>query len=804
MRTPSKVLRVQAILHAAVVSAVLAQGTTTPSAKLTVELETRQRWMNARQLPIHTPRVTTTHLISVDSIVTDSAAAARVFWGRVGERRMIADPLRITTRLDGHLAAVDVTPRQSPGLPMMRTARDSARMARFGLVDFTGVYLTLPAARAWDVVPVYRGRRLRAGERWIDTLSYATTVRDMQQSMAGRRTYTIVRDTTIAARHLWIVRDSAAVDLTERYPIDERRLDSLATIERRVRGFVVGQWLYDPEIGLFRVRRDSTALRGEATLTYPDGRVFKSPTRFERVRTWTVYEPDELARREAQLAAQRDSNSFSIVMVPRNTLEQHVRAGNRSTVDSLYAVWRSSNDPDQRDAIKRLLNMWGGRDSTSRARFRAARIAEGDTAYMLEGRDYDESPRISLRDVQFLLPFMRDPGLAFQHGLSRDIAYERMVETLIRVPPAIEPDTAKWLCEPVACDLLSQQWRTATEPRLKSVGLSVLALVNPRRWRDTFLIHAKAGDNVLQLALPIVDGAVRQGGLSLAARPNPVPPAGASWEAWRDWVRGPVVSPPPPLPSGRGALPPQPPRWLFSAGNSLHLRFLQVATGRDLVRELSALFVSAPSDSATVMIASILDGLNALPFGSDSIVLFATHANPLFRAFASRLVVGSFPSNESAVRFDRADSATNAVIQRQLLPALVAKREPWPSIEERTLGGGGAGPFREPPSDAPGARHPVYYNVDSVDTVVRAELAGRLTTMSGSVWSARSSREGGELWSISRVERTGRFARVRVDVSGRIQRAENQGPQAWFSWTTYYLVERDGEWFLLNKISAVT
>jgi hypothetical protein len=234
------------------------------------------------------------------------------------------------------------------------------------------------------------------------------------------------------------------------------------------------------------------------------------------------------------------------------------------------------------------------------------------------------------------------------------------------------------------------------------------------------------------------------------------------------------------------------------------LRFLQVATGRNISEELRALLANNPSDTATVVLNSILAGLRPGPLDADSIAAFALHPNPLFRTFAERLLFGTFPGSQSAVHFVRADSATGAVIQRHLLTAITNRREPWPSVAERMFGAGGAGPFREPPSDAPGAKHPVYYDVDSVDTAVRAEWVGRLAMMSGNDWSARSSREGGELWSISRVESAGRLARVSVTVSGRIQRAANQGPQAWYSWTTYYLIERNGEWLLVSKSSAVT
>jgi hypothetical protein len=733
----------------------------------TIEREMRERWMNARQMPLHTPHVRTVAWIAIDSLASDSARN-RTLFGRAGGGPSSGQPIRLSLRPDGHVLRIDA---------------DAS-----------------PKTRLWDVTMVFRPPRLQYGARWLDTLAYGAELMGSAQSLAGVRVYTLVGDTILGARRLWVIRDSASVRYTDRTPIPERRLAAPATVERNVAGVIVGHSLYDPEIGLFRVRADTTVLRGEARLRYPDGRTFTSPTRFERMQRWSLYDRQELAGRVAQLRAQADSNSFSIVGVPRNPLEERIAAGHAPTIDSLFTAWQLSRDPDQRIGIKRLLMAWS-RDSATRARIEAVRGVEGDTLYLVEDtRYYLPRYRLTMTDVDLLLPLMRDPGLAFRYGVSRDIPYERVIETLVREPPATQPDTGKWPCEPTACRRIAAEYARTTEPRLKSTALTVLTLMDPRRWRDTFVAHARAGDKVLQLALPLVIGQA----VPVPVTPPPsadwpsVPPRNADWTMWRDWIRGPVSQLPAAPLGGRGAGSPPPPAWLRWRGNPTAIRLEQAATGRDIVAELRALFPNGPDDTARVVIGNILAGLNALPWTIDSVVVVLRNGTPLRREFAADML----GSGASLFRFEPANVATADTIQEQFLTGVTNRRDPWRSLEDLKYNRPARG-FRNPPSDARGSL-PVYYATDDLTPAVRARWSDRIRTMSQAEWRARPSREGGELWAISRVERAGPIAHMRVMVSGRNTRAANQGPNAWYSWTHYYLMKIGGEWVIVRLYSGVT
>src|SRR5262245_4871227 len=92
LRTPEKTMTGKQRLFVRLlilcnVSGASAQQAAT-SLPFTLEIETRERWMNARQMSIHTPSLRTSNRITFDSVVM--AGAIRTWWGRVGERAQSA------------------------------------------------------------------------------------------------------------------------------------------------------------------------------------------------------------------------------------------------------------------------------------------------------------------------------------------------------------------------------------------------------------------------------------------------------------------------------------------------------------------------------------------------------------------------------------------------------------------------------------------------------------------------------------------------------------------------------------------
>lgn len=238
-----------------------------------------------------------------------------------------------------------------------QSVADSIRTERFYL--FHEQRLALPEARVWDVVPTSPRGRLRPGQRWTDTLDLNAERGPFRQGLTGERVSTLVRDTLVEGRRLWIVRDSARVRYEEEWVERERTLDTLATVHRTVEGVIRGRHLYAPEIGLFRVRSDTARLTGEAVLRYPDGRAFQTPARYERTRDWTLYDSATHAVRIAALESERGARYRGMVLIADNEMERRLAAGDRRLQDSIIAEWRSTSDPNQREELLRMLSYWG-------------------------------------------------------------------------------------------------------------------------------------------------------------------------------------------------------------------------------------------------------------------------------------------------------------------------------------------------------------------------------------------------------------------------------------------------------------
>lgn len=65
-------------------------------------------------------------------------------------------------------------------------------------------------------------------------------------------------DTLVDGRTLWILADRTEVDAGERFLTVERTLDDLAVHERSLMGVQHGTYLYDPTLGLYLQRHDTT------------------------------------------------------------------------------------------------------------------------------------------------------------------------------------------------------------------------------------------------------------------------------------------------------------------------------------------------------------------------------------------------------------------------------------------------------------------------------------------------------------------------------------------------------------------
>jgi hypothetical protein len=510
------------------------QAASPPPHGYVMQVEVSERWMHTRQRPRFTPRTTWSDDLYLDSVRAGPSAGGRTLYVSVGTR---GDSGAYVHAASGRTVRVNGWLHHEPRGPG-ETPEDSASADDWRLFGAFGEHgLALPAARLWDLVPTFPTHAPRRGETWSDSLDLRAEHAGYRQALSGRRVSRVEKDTVVRGRRLWIVRDSAAVRYADRELHDERTLAAQVAVEREASGVIRGRHLFDPRLRLFRARHDTTALAGRAVLRYPDGRAFPTAARFERARAWTLLDAAGLARREQARAAEDERGGSGVVRVfEKNGIETRLIDGDRRLRDSLVTAWRQARDPDERAAAIGALEEFG---SDAADWLAGMALEDGDTAYAVR----DVAPRfystarepVNERQLRWVLPFMDDPGLAFDFGVDRDPPYENLVQALAAHPPAVTRDSGMWTCTRAACELLARQRAEAREPRLREVGLVAALALEPARWADTVLARAAASPRLLAPAAQLVRGALtaawdREG--------PPLPPAGAGWRAWQAWMGG--------------------------------------------------------------------------------------------------------------------------------------------------------------------------------------------------------------------------------------------------------------------------
>ena len=632
-----------------------------------VEQRVRDRWLHGRQQPRFTRFAPSRTWLLGDSMRTGAGGERRLYFtlARTFEGR---DSAFIEIDRDGRVVQLSASLRPPPrGMAVL--PGDSARFARFRL--FEAGRLTLPETRLWDLTPSFRATNGARGSQWTDTLERVATREGYRQAVRGVRVNTLLGDTTVGERRLWIVRDSALIRYEEQWLEEERTLGTNVTVTRVANGITRGRHLYDPERGLFRTRSDTTVLAGETVLQYPDSysgvRTIRTSARYERYRDWDVYDQAGYTARQTALRAAADRGRGGMVMAPTTSLERRLDSGDSAARDSVLAAWRRSDDPEQRDGLFRLLQLWTARDRIFQARLDSLRIASGDTAYLqtwLSRRAYSPGQPTTVSEMRSMLRLMEDPSLAFGFNQSRDWLYENLRQALTQAPPTVSPEPA-WPCVPEACRLLADQWRSAREPRLRELGLVALVTLEPARWADTVLARGAAGSTFLEPAVMLVRGV---GATWPAASKAAMASPNASWQAWADWMNGPNAT----YAAARAAanaslgLPaPRPePRVRFEESHATAIRFFQAAIGRNVIAELRRGLETADSDSARLVFGTMLQGLGELRLSADDLIAHFKSGEPGRVALAQRSLTEMFWRDRRATP---ADSATTMTILDRLV-----------------------------------------------------------------------------------------------------------------------------------------
>ena len=756
-----------------------------------IEHEVRDRWLFPGQPARFTPYRSTVAAIHVDSI--RAGAAETDVWLRLPGH---FDPAIVTAGRDGRLVHLELTPPASAFRPL--SARDSAVLPSFRFLDAL-TRLTLPEWRVGELIPSFRPAREEHGARWVDTVRLEGTREGNHQRLTGTRVSVIVGDTSVGGRRLWIVRDSATVSYDERWLERERTLDTLVPNDRVVDGTIVGRHLHDPALGLSWHRIDTTRLAGAATLRYPDGRMFRTPVRYERVRRWVTRDRAGYAARQDSVRAERGRGPGGVVWAPTGALEERLTGGDRALQDSLFSLLRVTLDADSVVALMRLLRVTA-RDTAVPRRIDEWRKASGDSLLILT--DLDDGFRfgrpLTEPGLRQALRYMEDPGIAFRLGATRDPLYENIVQGLTTRPPAITPDTSRWSCHPDACRLLAAQWTEAREPRLRAVGLVARAMLDPARWADTVLALGDSAPPFLQRAVLLARGV---GATWVAASKRPLPPPDSEWREWLEWMNGRDPAYQPPGLAGQGTATGIAVRFEESHANAI--RYIAARSGRDVVGELRRALGRAESDSAQLVFATMLGELDAYDASPAEVAALFTRSAALAE-LGRRLVLGQFGCSSRGLcgrpTVPFADSATTATITDRLIGMTLAREAGWRTIEERT-----GRPQTRTGINPAGEWSPNGMLEDAnLPPGARDRWGNRVRIISRPEWDAMPVRSEGMLYTISPVWRVGPFVHVTISYAGRVARTPEQGPHLYYGGRRYYLMELDGEWVVVGRGEWIT
>jgi hypothetical protein len=727
-----------AVPHCAFAQVAISNGSAVLRGEWAVEEQVSERWLHERQQPRFTPRRESDEWVFVDSV--RPAGAGQRIWLAIA-RNARPETAVIDVAPDGHVARLQfhraAPPSRTAFLPSDSSFEDFLRRA-------PGGHVSLHETRAWDLVPGIPRAAPRIGLSWRDTIARVATDGAYRQALHGTRVSRIVGRRAVDGHELWVVRDSAVVRHDEEYPERERTLAG-ATVSRTVSGTIVGVHLWDPDLPIVRELDDTTILSGVAILRYPDRRSFRTPARFERTRHRALFDAAGYAARSAERSAEASRRMGGLVRVPEDSLDR--------------------------------------------------RLAVGDTAFMyqhLANRAYGGHP-FDTADVRAMLPFMRDPKLAWSFGLSRDILYENLAQALTMWPPVAASGTGDSACTPAACRLLAAQWPSAAEPRLRDVGLVARFVTDPRRWSDTVL--ARDGP-----AHPLLHGAARLArGVAAtwdAASHAAIPAAGSDWRAWLQWMDGkdarwlawlrqsslPARAKADTLPQVR-----------FEPSHATAIRFTEARTGRDIVAELQHGFDAASSDSARFVFGSMLQALGVLKLGEAEVADAFRSGDPMRITMARKGLLAGFARSAGA-----ADSSLSIALLDRLLKAIVDSTPLWPyGVADLQANGSG-------PALPPRPRSVFFLDTLGMPPRIRAEWGSRITFLPKPAWIARDVRAPGVFYSIAPISTWGRFARVQMTISERFARKPDEAPRAYGAGMTYWLMNVDGQWVVVAAMGWVT
>lgn len=694
----------------------------------------RHRWMNARQSPAFTRWTESQPTIRFDSARTGTGGATTLHFTPRFSRAPGPMTLELRAEASGH-----VTP---------------------------GALVGIHSAMVWDLVPSFRPPALRPGARWVDTVDVPSTQPELTTRLRGIRVSRLIRDSMVTGRRAWLVRDTLHGSYHEVATSGERTQFADVTIERNAEGMLVGEYLIEPDSRTVAWRADTASFHGTATLRYPDGRTSSSTTTFEQVRLINGYrraEYDSLVAEERRTALR-----FSMFIEPTNDLERRLAGGDITLRDSLLAALDRSRDVDERHALLGSLAMWAG--GTGNQPFadtlRAHLLLAGDTALVVIGLMDPLQTPLTPERLSLILPFVRDPGLAFAWGVPADRFHQNVAQRFTAHPPAIPHPTHRQLCTIEACALLASLQDAEGPPRLRQTARLAAFASGPLRWIDSVRDEPAPGG-----LYNLIHGV----GATWRAPYPSMPGSGASWLDWAVWMNGAAL--PDSVLTGASA-----PVLRFGEAHANASAFSGLLSGRDIPAEWEVGAAEAGSALERFVFERMLAGRGRWRPDPDSVAVWLNDGTALGWArgeLGAPRVLADAPLPDSA-------SATSLI--HEILADEVDGEEPW---EPRP----GASP-RTPRQGWGSQGHTIYVVTPMVTEELRRRWTGRATWITDPEWRLGAGEGPAVILRIQGLAARGGVARISVQVSS--VRHDSQGAMRTLSGDSYILLRTPTGWRVIS------
>lgn len=644
-----------------------------------------------------------------------------------------------------------------------RPPSDSALMRRIAqeqLLAGSSAGVLFPEEQLARVFRQFPTMRLRAGERWTEPVDWRGERNGVRAEERGMRTTVVIRDTLVDGRVHWIMRDSVVLQRQEEWPEHSYSLIADITHRSESSGTRTSRWVYDPARAIAVARTDTTRFDGTVTRLFPDGRTVDARYAVTRYDASTALSPQQYDEVRAAESAEFRRQRGGMVRNPPTLVEQRIAAGDSLVIDSLVSAWISGDLMSRQQIELQIMMSAASTRATMHRRLSMAALQIGDTASAFaltkQRQQYFPGP-FNREDLQFLVGYLEDPRRALRNGIGPDAAFPEILNRLMNAPPALARDGAGECRERVCALLEHYANRNDVDPRLNDLAAIALYYQDPRGGFAALEQRAASGT---AMARRVYREALGYPGDSRPGEGEPLPSAGADWQAWAAW--------------GGGST--------FRSARVLRLHSLR--TGRDFVREFREGYTAATTDTARFVFGALLITLDTAAFGTDEVVQLVTSSSPTLKRLGERAM-------HQVLRSARpASDAVAAPLLNDLIAMMLEGTLPrWQNAGQQQRRQG-----------APGD---VIMISDSLPRAVQERWRDRVALISRAEWEARDPRVESMAHTVD-AKQAGPFVILDHAVDGRLARSADEVPYRYGAGETIVLLQTADGWRVVSRTGWAT